>query len=966
MTWKMPRPLNTWVMVCCLLPLVSLVSCGSPTVDSGAPASPSNVTAEAGTGSITVSWSDNSSNESVFVIFRETVGASQLRTLAFEKLTTEAANTTSYQDTGVTAGSSYRYAVAAKNSSGTSAQVQQEGPAVSPNPDGGSTDLESALNTLGVDTSKTTRVDPDQEELPDDYSPLGSSASFGAAEESGSDSGANRTDELLLVGLVDDSGLKLLEMKGVQINSDGSINQGEAVFLGNLSEEENPWVRDDSARYNDVGVTLRDVAAGDVDGDGLEELVAAFVDDSDLGNVVLKIKIIDDQEQDYAEREDIVADADADNDGVSEVFDVAVTTGDFNGDGKAQVVIGLSKRDDSNSNSAELLFLNENAGDYTIDSSLSKTFSPTLAENTITLELATGNLDYDNPEELVVVTNEFMQPSGSDNTGVANFFAYDDGAASFALLDDGSVQGQDGGVHSAVVADVDLGDIDADGLDEIVLGGLTGFNTSCDDSYPYLVVALDDAEHSLAPLTAKVTNASFRNNPCFGPWRIRFVQVNAFDLDGDGIDEVQANQLVFNDLSETGAFTEIHRLPDDVFVEEGSDSSAYLNATTFTIVSGDVTGDGREDLIAYSQFQEDIRIFGKSAIETVGDGGFAELSSISYKKTYNSQETPRPILTPVNIDMDSPVLKYGAGSYQLVFTEPVLIAALAAAPCGENIGQNVSVCATSFGRAESNTVSAEVTVSVKASAYVGVSTAVNVPWVGKVGADFKSTITATASFSAGTAYTVEKSEVFTTGPLEDSVIFTTIPYDVYTYAVLSHPDPEMVGGSVVVALPREPIMVKVERGFYNATVTDTSTRIDSNVFDHTVGDILSYPSASRKNQLLTTYGGLENGPQSVGQGTGSTGLGIDVSTEVSVGGSLGIEYENSVDVTAGPALAGFSVGGGVEASLQVTSGERTTYAVTVGDLDAAHFAANQYSYGMFTYAQELEGQEFEVVNFWVE
>ena len=63
---------------------------------------------------------------------------------------------------------------------------------------------------------------------------------------------------------------------------------------------------------------------------------------------------------------------------------------------------------------------------------------------------------------------------------------------------------------------------------------------------------------------------------------------------------------------------------------------------------------------------------------------------------------------------------------------------------------------------------------------------------------------------------------------------------------------------------------------------------------------------------------------------------------------------------------GSSVGYGVDASLTVTSGSQTTYSVEVGDLDGANFAANQYSYGIFTYVQSLGDQEFEVINFWVE
>ena len=199
------------------------------------------------------------------------------------------------------------------------------------------------------------------------------------------------------------------------------------------------------------------------------------------------------------------------------------------------------------------------------------------------------------------------------------------------------------------------------------------------------------------------------------------------------------------------------------------------------------------------------------------------------------------------------------------------------------------------------------------------TTEAKLPIVGGVEAEFKKSVTLSASLSAGIAYTVEKSRTFTTGSLEDDVVFTTIPYDRYTYTILSHPDPDLVGGAVVVSLPREPIILKVDRDFYNDNVTESSIQIDGAIFDHVPGDLSSYPSSACKNQLLGQYGGLKNGPISVGQGSGSSGLEIAVTTEVSAGGSLGIGYERSVEVTVGPAMAGFSVGYGAEASLTVSS-----------------------------------------------
>lgn len=202
--------------------------------------------------------------------------------------------------------------------------------------------------------------------------------------------------------------------------------------------------------------------------------------------------------------------------------------------------------------------------------------------------------------------------------------------------------------------------------------------------------------------------------------------------------------------------------------------------------------------------------------------GFAELSSLDVTTRFNTQNRVEPIILTVNADADSPLLKYSDGEYALAFTEPVVIAAMAAAPCGQDIGQNIDACATAFGQGESTTVDASLTVTVKAGVHAGVQSEAKIPIVGGVSASLKESVTLTASVSAGTAYTVEKSRTFTTGSLEDGVVFTTIPYDRYTYTILSHPDPTLVGGTIVVSLPREPIILKVDREFYNASITESS------------------------------------------------------------------------------------------------------------------------------------------------
>ena len=52
----------------------------------------------------------------------------------------------------------------------------------------------------------------------------------------------------------------------------------------------------------------------------------------------------------------------------------------------------------------------------------------------------------------------------------------------------------------------------------------------------------------------------------------------------------------------------------------------------------------------------------------------------------------------------------------------------------------------------------------------------------------------------------------------------------------------------------------------------------------------------------------------------------------------------------------------------MTHGEGSAYEGSVGSIDAANFAAQQYRFGLFTYLQAdpASGREFEVVNYWVE
>lgn len=785
----------------------------------------------------------------------------------------------------------------------------------------------TTLCALGVDTDSSARVAASGEALPASFSPMGTAPTL------------NKVDELFIAGLdyfFPGKPTTLLEYTG---------------YHSTLGSWNNPWAIENDGDANDTQ-TKRAVVAGDVDGDGFEELVAIYLD----GSAVM-LKRIDDALTEFAPKTLEITQR-------SGVKDVAAATGDFDGDGVAEVVLALSS-----DTGTELLFLGSEGDGFAIRSAQSKLLTPQQENSAISIRLESGNIDFDGAFELVVVMNETLDDGSFSGLGFSQFFIYDDATTDFAPLKGGFIEGEDNGLtHKAIVGDTALGDIDGDGRDEIILGGLTEFaaDNSC-QSYGHLLVALDDAADGLEPIGTIYLDANFNTCEDYRALTVRFVHINTFDLDRDGRAEVQANQFIFEDWFEAAPWTQIHELPESAFVPE---EQGVLSNLTTTIVTGDYMGapgdfsaDGSDDLIVFSQGVGELGIYG---LEPPHDD-FTKLETIQMPDL-PSDGPVRAILVPVNVDDDSPILRYDGGSHRLVFTEPIPIAALAAPPCKTGIGQNIDACTTAFGNTESGTVSREDSVSISASTHIGIS--IEDRTITQSALELKATASATSTKSQGKAYTLEKTVIYTSGPLEDTVIFTTIPYDQYRYTVISHPDPDLIGETVTVSFPRKPIQLSVERSFYNQNIAgvEGGFKIGKGVFSHTPGDPSSYPTTSEKNQLLNKYGSnLENGPQSVGQGSGSVELSLAVGEAVSEGEQLELGYTFEVNVTVGGVLGGFSIGQSEGSSLTITSGKATSYTGVVGNIDAEHFAANLYNFGLFTYVYtHPSGQQFEVVNYWVE
>lgn len=75
----------------------------------------------------------------------------------------------------------------------------------------------------------------------------------------------------------------------------------------------------------------------------------------------------------------------------------------------------------------------------------------------------------------------------------------------------------------------------------------------------------------------------------------------------------------------------------------------------------------------------------------------------------------------------------------------------------------------------------------------------------------------------------------------------------------------------------------------------------------------------------------------------------------------------TVSFLSGDKSTGYSVGQETTASLGFTTGSTVIFSGTVGDSPAGSFDLDKaYAYGMFVYLQERGGQEFQVINYWVQ
>ncbi len=814
---------------------------------------------------------------------------------------------------------------------------------------GGADSLEEALERMGVDTTFEPRVDADEEPLDDRYAPLGPTSEL-----------ETRVRELAIVGTaLEGQSEHQLTVLDADTTTDASglveLEGGDPIHQA--GDSDHPWATADGG--SNEPQSRRDVDAFDVDGDGKEELIAVYMEGPDV-----MLEVLDDADAGF----EVLADETLTE--RTDIVDVAIAAGDFSEDGDVEIVIALS--DDAQT---ELLHVYRDGDAFRVTDDWSETLQPQNEGHPFHVVLDAGGLDRDHADELVVVLNE-EDPEFAERTGLAHYWVFDDFNSEFELLDSGQVTGtdRDGNAHSVDVADAAIADVTGDGRAELTLGGLVGMEGDC----------LEGTDHyeKLFFMTRRWDGASFEeldahavfnddntigcNNSGF-QFENRFAPVGHLNATADEHHELQVGRFLFawsaEEEGDAPRWVEFAELNEDDYYGADPGGGGVFSRATADFAVGDFSGDGHDNLMFYSTSSDQVSIWGMHLVE--GDSSFYTVAIDM--EFYGSSDFRHPRLVPLDVFGEATVLRYEPESHEFVFTEPVVLAALAAAPCWDDAAQNSDACVTRYGLGESEEEGRESTVSFSAGVHAGVNIEADIPFVPEFSTEIVGSVERTESHTLAEAYRLERSVVYETGPLEDTVIFTTIPYDLYTYEIVSHPDEELEGGEMIVSLPREPRRLMVEREFFNEIMAEHSVHIGDDVFAHSPGDPLSYPTVTDRNDLLSGAGSdLIGDSEWVPEGTGLVEVELVLAEIEEHQESLETSYSMEVSTTAGAVIAGFSVGHGTEETLTVTTEESTIYGASVGAIEGDAWEELRYAFGLFMYPIGTGPQSFQVVNYWVE
>lgn len=651
------------------------------------------------------------------------------------------------------------------------------------------------------------------------------------------------------------------------------------------------------------------VAAGDFDGDTKDEIVFLSTDndDDDLNGWVWDDvnALVPFKNMKYWDAND-------------DTSNPQIATGDIDGDGRDEIIFAGTDNDNDD--------LNAWAFDDALNSiePFAELYHWNANDNLKEVDVCTGDADGDGCDEIIF--------TGVTGSGVV-YKIFDDANHDFALLKQKTYS--DGYLSTQVAS----GDIDGDKLDEFIIVGATTYDGDIIGNKGLFVYIIGDVSNNFNMIDSWSNPASTCK-----PY------VASGDFDGDYFDEIAIVTGGWNGYDVKAWFYD-DETTDFAFIRNWVEPGYHPN-----LALGEINLDGLCEVIVVCADASDAEDNNGYVLENI-TGTFSWTHPIDH-----NDGSDLPCVVCGDFDGDGIHIQYTGNSWEST-TQPIPVVVMACAPLIRHISQNYVMSGTTFGYDEHEGIQESKEVGSSISAAISYESgdpfgALKVSMSATLSDEFSRTHTNSSMVTYGM--------VHVNGYPDDSIIFQKVTYKHYLYTITSHIDSLMIGQNITLDIPDNVSVIKTSIDYFN--IFYNTAHLNINVFNHTAGDVRTYPSADQKNALITQYHGLASDLATVGQGNGYTTAILNLAEEVSTSEMNQTGYSMQMGLSLGGIGFTGSYGWSEGDMYSIITGASTSYDGSVGDIaDPEEYNTYKYDFGLFVYNYKPNPNiAYQVINYWVE